>query len=136
MNIQEYQAKVKLKVWVNNLSPEELVKCAKQCIGLLEYLDPEKQTEEIQLNAVTLNGEAIRYIENPSEAMQLVAVKQDRCAIQYIKTQDRCAIRYIKNPSEAVQLVAVKQNGLNIQYIENPTEDVQLVAAKQWWKCW
>jgi len=98
MNIQEYQAKVKLKVWVNNLSPEELVKCAKQCIGLLEYLDPEKQTEEIQLNAVTLNGEAIRYIENPSESVQLAAVKQNKDATQYIK-----------NPLEAVQLLAVKQ---------------------------
>jgi len=40
-------------------------------------------------------GDAIDYIDNPSEAVQLAAVKQNIYSI-----------KYIKNPSEAVKRVA------------------------------
>jgi len=46
------------------------------------------------------NGELIQFIDNPSEEVQLAAVKKD----PYL-------IRYIDNPSEKVQLAAVKENG-------------------------
>jgi len=53
----------------------------------------------MQLAAVTQDGyaNAIHYIKNPSEAVQLAAV-----------TQNGGVIQYIKNPSEAIQLAAVK----------------------------
>jgi len=54
----------------------------------------------VQLAAVThSSGLAIKFIENPSEAVQLAAV-----------TQKGVAIRYIEKPSEAVQLTAIKQD--------------------------
>src|SRR5574344_1845703 len=59
----------------------------------------------------------LKFIKNPSEEVQLEAVKQNGLAIQYIV-----------NPSEEVQLEAVKQNGLAIQYIDNPSEEAQLLA--------
>ncbi|CAI3959049.1 unnamed protein product, partial [Commensalibacter papalotli (ex Botero et al. 2024)] len=43
-------------------------------------------------------GYSIQYIPNPSEAVQLEAVKNDGYSIQYIH-----------NPSEAVQIEAVKK---------------------------
>jgi hypothetical protein len=77
-------------------------------------------SEELQLAAVKKEPSDIKYIKNPSEAVQIAAVKQ------YSR-----AIEYIKNPSEAVQLAAVKQNGGAIEYIKNPSEAVQLAAVKK-----
>ena len=82
--------------------------------------DIDNPSEELQLIAVKLNGNTIQYINNPSEEIQLIAVRQDGWAIQYIN-----------NPSEELQLIAVKQNGWVIQYINNPSEELQLEAAKQ-----
>ena len=77
-------------------------------------------SEQVQLAAVKQNGFAIEYIKNPSEQVQLAAVKRDGYAIDYIK-----------NPSEKVQLEAVKQDGRSIQYIQNPTEKVKEYAKKK-----
>lgn len=80
-------------------------------------------SEAVQLAAVrgmqSEPGEAIRYIKNPSEAVQLAAVSY----------RGR-AIRYIKNPSEAVQLAAVQQDGNAIYFIDNPSEEVKLAAKR------
>ncbi|RLG44721.1 MAG: hypothetical protein DRN81_03830, partial [Thermoproteota archaeon] len=70
-------------------------------------------SDAVQLTAVRRDGWAIQYFENPSEAVQLAGVRQDWCAIQCIK-----------NPTEAVQLAAVRQNGLAIKFLENPSDAV------------
>ena len=77
-------------------------------------------SEAVQLAAVRQTGYAIEYIENPSEAVQLAAVQKNGWAL-----------RDIENPSEAVQLAAVQQTGYAIQHIENPSEAVQLAAVQQ-----
>jgi hypothetical protein len=79
-------------------------------------------SEEIQLAAVKQNVYvwAIQFIKNPSEEVQLAAVKQNGYAIQYIQ-----------NPSEKSQLTAVNDYGNAIQFIKNPSEEVQLAAVKQ-----
>lgn len=77
-------------------------------------------TEEMQLEAVRKYGCIIKYIENPSEEVQLEAVKENGEAI-----------KYINNPSEDLQLEAVKENGFNLLYINNPSEKVQLEAVKE-----
>jgi hypothetical protein len=59
-------------------------------------------------------GNYIKYLADPSEAVQLAAVRN----------HGEC-IRYIENPSEAVQLLAVKQNSGYIEYISNPSEAVK-----------
>ena len=48
----------------------------------------------MQLNAVNKNGDAIRFIKNPSEAVQLAAVQENSYAIYYIK-----------NPTISVQMM-------------------------------
>jgi DNA-dependent RNA polymerase auxiliary subunit epsilon len=98
--------------------------------------------EELKLAAVKQNGNAIQFIENPSEEVQLAAVQQNGYAIEYIKNPSEqvqlaavqefgSAIRYIKNPSEQVQLAAVQQNGNAIRHIKNPSEQVQLAAVQE-----
>ena len=77
-------------------------------------------SEQVQLEAVKQKGWAIKYIKNPSEQVQMEAVKQDGWAIQYIQ-----------NPTEQVQMEAVKQEGWAIQFIKNPSEELQLMAVRK-----
>jgi len=87
----------------------------------------ENPSEDLQLAAVKQDGHAIYYIKNPSEDLQLAAVKQDGHAIYYIK-----------NPSEDLQLAAVKQDGHAIRYIIEkgiePSERVQFAAVQENWR--
>ena len=78
-------------------------------------------SEAVQLAAVKQNVWAIDDIKNPSEAMQLAAVNQNGDAIQYIK-----------NPSEDVKLAAVQQDARAIRYIKNPSEAMQLAAVNRY----
>ena len=58
-------------------------------------------------------GELIQFIDNPSEEVQLAAVKENGLSI-----------KYIQNPTEKVQLIVVKEIPYLIRYIKNPTEKV------------
>jgi hypothetical protein len=78
----------------------------------------------MQLEAVKQNGMAIKYIKNPSEALQLEAVKSgtiydDNEYRDYIHP-----ILFIENPSEAVKLEAVKNDERVIKFIKSPSNDV------------
>jgi len=74
-------------------------------------------TEEEQINDVSVDPYVIRYIQNPSEAVQLIAVKQNGSLIYFIN-----------DPSEEVQLAAVGQHGYVIHLIKNPSKDVLITA--------
>lgn len=80
----------------------------------------ENPSEKLQLAAVRENGLSIKYIKNPSEKVQLAAVKRNGLLIQSIE-----------QPNEKVQLAAVKQKGTAIRYIKNPSEKVQLAAVRE-----
>ena len=85
---------------------------------LIQFID--NPSEEVQLAAVKKFGNSIRYIKNPSQTVQLAAVEKWSTSIQYIE-----------NPSEKVQLAAVKQYPFSIEYIQNPSEKViQLARSK------
>ena len=60
------------------------------------------------------------YINNPSEAVQLAAVRENGLLIMHIP-----------NPSEAVQLAAVQRNGEALELIKNPSEAVQIAAVEE-----
>jgi len=85
---------------------------------LIQFIDDPSQ--ELQLAAVKKNPFSIEYIQNPTEKVQLAAVNKWGNAIYYIQ-----------NPSETVQLAAVKDDPDSIKYIQNPTEKViQLARSK------
>lgn len=58
--------------------------------------------------------------KNPSEELQLLAVKKDYDSI-----------KYIKNPCENAQIEAVKANYGALKYINTPTYEAQSIAIKQ-----
>lgn len=49
----------------------------------------ENPTEEMQLLAVQLNGQALQYITNPSPAVQEAAIANTARAIQFIETRQK-----------------------------------------------
>jgi len=79
----------------------------------------ETRPEEEHLVAVKQGG--FRHINNPSEAVQLAAVKQNGWVIMYIK-----------NPSEKIQLAAVKESKWALQHIKTPSEKVKAVHTALW----
>lgn len=85
-------------------------------------------TEAVQLAAVKYYGNMIEYFknQNPSEAVQLAAVNGPLHG-----NYEHYPIEYIKNPSEEVQLAAVKRHGVTLRDIKNPTEKVLLAAVEQ-----
>lgn len=97
-------------------------------LSIVRYgTDEEKNDEEIQMAAVEEDWEAIIYIVNPTELVQLASVEKYGCLIKDI-------IHKGIEPSEAVQLAAVKNNGGCIYHIIEggiePSEDVQLAAVE------
>ena len=83
----------------------------------IQYID--NPSEIVQLAAVRHNADSFRFIKNPTEKVQLHAVRT---------YADQ--IRFIENPSEKVQLAAVNKWHAAIQYIKNPTEAVKKVVGK------
>ena len=74
-----------------NINENELVKKNYKCIMFIP-----NPSEEVQLEAVKQYSYAIQYIPNPSEEVQLVAVKQDGSAIKYIKKPHPSVLKYLE----------------------------------------
>jgi hypothetical protein len=66
-------------------------------IKYIKYIN--KPSEKVQLEAVKQNGYAIQYIDNPTEKVQLEAVKRDVNAIQFIKNPSEKVKKYIEDNS-------------------------------------
>ena len=80
-------------------------------------------TEEMKLLAVKQNGNTIQHIQNPTDEMKWLAIKSNGFAIQYID-----------NPTEEMKLLAVKNNGYAIKYIDNPTEEMKIISYQNRFK--
>ena len=94
-------------ITASKIATEELLSKVSSCEPIVD------SPESVQLAVVNQNGNAIRYVTNPSEEVQLAAVNKDGWAIGHIE-----------DPSEAVKLAAVNQNAGAIEYIENPDKEV------------
>lgn len=70
-----------------------------------------KGTESDQISALCVDPYSIRFINNPSEEVQITAIVYS----------GGLAIKHIENPSERVQLAAVKRDPHNFKHIKNPT---------------
>ena len=80
----------------------------------------ENPTEEMQLLAVQLNGQALQYITNTSPAVQEAAIANTARAIQFIE-----------NPSEDIKLQAVRAGWNNLSYLDNPSQELIDAALDQ-----
>ena len=123
------------------VSSDRLADMIRERYGNREKMLAKLWTDDGKLAAVQQDGDAIRFIEKPSEAVQMAAVQQDGYAIRYIEKpsealrmaavqQNGYAIEYIKRPSEALRMAAVQQNGYAIQFIKRPSEAVQMAAKR------
>ena len=83
-----------------------------------EFSPSPEELETYNIKMISGEPSTIKYIKNPSEQLQISAVRNNGHLIEFIK-----------NPSEEVQLASVKNNGYSIEYIENPSEEVQLSAV-------
>lgn len=69
-------------------------------------------SEELQIRAVKSDYRNLQYINNPSLRVKLNAIKQNAEALTYIN-----------NPTEDFLMNAIKVNNQSLKYINNPTED-------------
>ena len=69
--------------------------------------------------AIEQRGWAIQYVKEPTEELQIMAVKKDYDSI-----------KYIKEPSETVQVEAVKIKYDALRYIKNPCFKAEITAVK------
>jgi ankyrin repeat protein len=75
----------------------------------------------VQLAAVKVDGTCIVYIKNPSEEIQLAAIKQTGKAFREIRGE----------MSEKVKLAAIKKLAVNISWIDNQTDEMKWIALKK-----
>jgi hypothetical protein len=116
-----------LKPFGNGVGSEEYLKRKLEIDG--DYIgDIKDPSETLQIIAVAQYAPAIRLILNPSEKVQMEAVRKNGMVLEYI----------IKNgitPTENVQLEAVKKSGKAIKYLVDnnitPSENVIISAIKQ-----
>ena len=76
----------------------------------------------MKVAAIESDPTSIKYIEDPSEELQLAAIANWR------KAQGSVIIAHIQNPTEKAQLAAIEQNPYILKYINNPTDKVKALA--------
>ena len=113
--LHNIQPITELPLWLDANVTKKIVQ---QNGNAIKYV--KEPTEELSRLAVQQNGYAICYVKEPSEELQRLAVQKNGCVIQYIK-----------EPSEEVRRLAVQQNGCVIKYIKEPSEELQRLAVQQ-----
>lgn len=100
-------------------------------------------TPRVQLVAAQMfPSNAMKYIDSPTQAAQLEAIKQDPRSIKHVKNpsqkvqlaavdKDPTVVQYIKNQTMRTQLSAVTQRPSTIRYCYSPSERVQLAAVNK-----
>jgi hypothetical protein len=113
-------------------------------------VDWNTKPEVDQITAVKRDCDVIKYIDNPSEKVQLAAVSHYAGSLHAIHDKGirpsddvliaainqsadifRFVVKYFSPISEVVQLVGVAANSWNIGEIADPGEVVQMTAVKQ-----
>ncbi|MDB4590943.1 DUF4116 domain-containing protein [Flavobacteriaceae bacterium] len=97
------------------------------------------------INAIKEDTDYIKNVKEPTEEMQLIAIRQNPLILEKIKnpTEKVCLeaietfpslIRHIKNPSEKLCFTALntalERDDDVFSHIENPTEEMQIIAVR------
>ncbi len=86
--------------------------------------------EEIQLEIIHDDKDAILFIDRPTEKVIREACAEDLYYNYMIDNE----YEYLNEATEEVQLEEVSKNEMVIKYIENPSEKVQLAALDKWYR--
>jgi hypothetical protein len=105
----------------NNINKSKLFKDLNAvCVDGLALRNIKVQTPEIALAAVSQNGLALAFVDEQSPELALAAVNQNGWAISDVKNQ-----------SSDIILAAVSQNGYVIHEIKERTEEIMQAAFNQ-----
>jgi hypothetical protein len=108
--------------WVNETTPasEELEKINDRMVSIkgnaLEFIV--NPSEAVIKKALYTFPRSIQYLDNPTEEQQLTSINNDPSTFQFIK-----------NPTDTVVEEAIYIRPSNIQYIPNPTEKQMIIAV-------
>ena len=127
-NIEEYKSQlINENVYNIRLIPEPLeehyilaIKNDPRRDKIFKYnIPPEKQTENICIEAMKKSGLALCRVVKQTEEICLTAVQQNGLAL-----------KYVKNPTKRICLEAVKQNPHALKHIKNIDKELYLEALK------
>ena len=124
---------------------------------ILTFIKP--QTYSLCLQAVKINGNALRYVKEQAFELQtpngcntiwyeeicVEAIKQTAYAIQYVKTDiygyhsicliavkiNGLVLLFIKNPTPEICLAAVQQDGRSLEYVKEQTPEMCMTAVRR-----
>jgi hypothetical protein len=133
---EEYRENMKtLRKLISNMGNErsseieKLIWKTKDKNSLQIYLSktgPTKYNKNIEILAVNMVENAILYIENPSESLQLISASKDGHV-----TLSHLLEKYgEENISDAVKLRCLKHNGFVLAFVKNPTYEMIESAIK------
>lgn len=89
--------------------------------GIFELVEMISDIDQKVLDsAISINGNCISLIENPSYAQQHRAV-----------TRDGDAIKHIQNPDHVLQVIAIGHDHKNAQFINEPTYEMVAMMIKE-----
>lgn len=117
----------------------------RKSIGWLFIEEPSDVAITLQISAVEIDINALKYIENPCLDVQMAAVRSNSRALGILKNilifvssevineslrNFGASIRYIDSPSDEEKLLAVSSTGSAIDFIENPSRTLQITAVR------
>lgn len=80
----------------------------------------ENQTPEMCLLAVEKNGHTLGYVKDQTEELCLQAVKNDGLSLKFVKDQ-----------TKEICIQAVKNNGFSLKFVKDQTEEICVQAVKK-----
>ncbi|MBN2096405.1 hypothetical protein JW752_03305 [Candidatus Peregrinibacteria bacterium] len=128
---------VSIKEIAENETPEQLNIIVGKNPENLKYINDESTLIEIIKN----NPADIRYVKNPSETLQLVAVKANGCVVEYIKNPGKTilgeavkncptALNFLKDLPDDIVKLALESYPEGITYLEDPDEELMSLTQK------
>jgi hypothetical protein len=125
MDVNDNELNVQTVKDIFSIWPESqklLEEATKENAYIVKYM--ENPSEELQLDLARRFPQVIGYLKNPSEKVKMQAVSED---IQLVEDYPEL----YENANEELQLEIVKIDPLFISYLKNPTEKVQMIAVKK-----
>ena len=103
---------------INDLNDADQIRIIKYRSGY--FLDIKNPSNKVKIETIKIDPMAIKYIDKPTEYMQLIAVKKNPGMYKEIQDPD---------PSERVKVIAVSGASFLIKYMHDPSEKIQVAAA-------
>lgn len=94
-------------------------------------------------NIIMMNPSNIKKLSDPSDQLQIVAVKRDPSLVFYLKSPsihvwrtvleiEPMYIKFIDAPIQELQMLAISKSIKSLEYIKNPTKVIQRYVIKHY----